>query len=246
MTIRGWKTRYREIRGIFGYKESDDIASAKKLNSMIEKKFPSSNFKKKIFGKTVFVIGAGPSLDNAVTVIKKYENVTKIVADGAVQAFIKHKIKPDFLITDLDGDIKSIKKIARTNTPIIVHAHGDNTKHLEIVKKFRNKAGTTQSEKFGRLENFGGFTDGDRCVFFAENFKAEKIILFGMDFGNTIGKYSKHVVKDRSLKLKKLACGKKLLEWLAAKSSSELYTTSKPIKGFKKINLVDLDYIINA
>ena len=246
MTIRGWKTRYREIRGIFGYKESDDIASAKKLNSMIEKKFPSSNFKKKIFGKTVFVIGAGPSLDNAVTVIKKYENVTKIVADGAVQAFIKHKIKPDFLITDLDGDIKSIKKIARTNTPIIVHAHGDNTKHLEIVKKFRNKAGTTQSEKFGRLENFGGFTDGDRCVFFAENFKAEKIILFGMNFGNTIGKYSKHVVKDRSLKLKKLACGKKLLEWLAAKSSSELYTTSKPIKGFKKINLVDLDYIINA
>ena len=246
MTIRGWKTRYREIRGMFGYKESDDIASAKKLNSMIEKKFPSSNFKKKIFGKTVFVIGAGPSLDNAVTVIKKYENVTKIVADGAVQAFIKHKIRPDFLITDLDGDIKSIKKIARTNTPIIVHAHGDNTKHLEIVKKFRNKAGTTQSEKFGRLENFGGFTDGDRCVFFAENFKAGKIILFGMDFGNTIGKYSKHVVKDRSLKLKKLACGKKLLEWLAAKSSSELYTTSKPIKGFKKINLVDLDYIINA
>ena len=246
MTIRGWKTRYREIRGIFGYKESDDIASAKKLNSMIEKKFPSSNFKKKIFGKTVFVIGAGPSLDNAVTVIKKYENVTKIVADGAVQAFIKHKIRPDFLITDLDGDIKSIKKIARTNTPIIVHAHGDNTKHLEIVKKFRNKAGTTQSEKFGRLENFGGFTDGDRCVFFAENFKAEKIILFGMDFGNTIGKYSKHVIKDRRLKLKKMVYGKKLLEWLATKSSSELYTTSKPIKGFKKINLVDLDYIINA
>ena len=67
-----------------------------------------------------------------------------------------------------------------------------------------------------------------------------------MDFGNTIGKYSKHVIKDRSLKLKKLACGKKLLEWLSTKSSSDLYTISKPIKGFKKINLVDLDYIINA
>ena len=246
MTIRGWKTRYREIRGMFGYKESDDIASAKKLNSIIKKKFPSSNFKKKIFGKTVFVIGAGPSLDNAITVMKKYENVTKIVADGAVQALIKHKIRPDILVTDLDGDIKSIKKIARTNIPIIVHAHGDNKERLDIVKKFRNKTGTTQSEKFGRLENYGGFTDGDRCVFLAENFKAEKIILLGMDFGNTIGKYSKHVIKDRSLKLKKLACGKKLLEWLAAKSSSELYTTSKPIKGFKKINLVDLDYIINA
>ena len=246
MTIRGWKTRYREIRGMFGYKESDDIASAKKLNSIIEKKFPLSSFEKKIFGKTVFVIGAGPSLDDAVTIIKKYENVTKIVADGAVQALIKHKIRPDILVTDLDGDIKSIKKIARTNIPIIVHAHGDNKEQLDIVKKFKNKTGTTQSEKFGRLENFGRFTDGDRCVFLAENFKAEKIILLGMDFGNTIGKYSKHVIKDRNLKLKKLAYGKKLLEWLATKSNSELYTTSKPIKGFKKINLIDLDYVINA
>ena len=246
MTIRGWKTRYREIRGMFGYKESDDIASAKKLNAIIEKKFPSSNFKKKIFGKTVFVIGAGPSLDSAVVVMKKYENVIKIVADGAVQALIKHRIRPDILVTDLDGDIKSIKKIARTNIPIIVHAHGDNKEQLDIVNKFKNKTGTTQTEKFGRLENFGGFTDGDRCVFLAENFKAEKIILFGMDFGNTIGRYSKHVIKDRSLKLKKMVYGKKLLEWLATKSNSELYTTSKPIKGFKKIKLVDLDYVINA
>ena len=246
MTIRGWKTRYREIRGMFEYKESDDIASAKKLNYIIEKKFPSSNFKNKIFGKTIFVIGAGPSLDGAVTVMKKYENVTKIVADGAVQALINHKIRPDILVTDLDGDIKSIKKIARTNIPIIVHAHGDNKGQLDIVKKFKNKIGTTQSEKFGRLENFGGFTDGDRCVFLAENFKAKKIILIGMDFGNTIGKYSKHVIKDRSLKLKKLACGKKLLEWLATKSNSDLYTTSKPIKGFKKISLADLDFIIDS
>jgi hypothetical protein len=246
MTIRGWRTKYDEIRSIFGYKESDDIDSAKKLNSIIEKKFPSSNFKKKIFGKTVFVIGAGPSLDSAITVMKKYENVTKIVADGAIEALIKHKIRPDILVTDLDGDIKSIKKIARTNTPIIVHAHGDNKEQLDMVKKFKNKLGTTQSIKFGRLENFGGFTDGDRCVFLAENFKPEKIILFGMDFGNTIGKYSKHVIKDRSLKLKKLAWGEKLLEWLATKSNSDLYTTSKPIKGFKKINLIDLDYIINT
>ena len=82
--------------------------------------------------------------------------------------------------------------------------------------------------------------------YFSEKFKAEKIILFGMDFGNTIGKYSKHVIKDRSLKLKKMSHGKKLLEWLATKSNSELYTTSKPIKGFKKIKLADLDYVINA
>ena len=246
MTIRGWKTRYREIRDIFGYNESDDIESAKKLDSIMGEKFPLSNLKKSIFEKTIFVIGAGPSLDNALSVIKKYENVTKIVADGAVEALIKHKIKPDILVTDLDGDIKSILKIGKTNIPIIVHAHGDNKQRLDVVKKFKNKIGTTQSTKFGRLENFGGFTDGDRCVFLAENFKPKKIILIGMDFGSTIGKYSKHKVKDRNLKLKKLASGKKLLEWFATKSSSKLYTTSKPINGFKKINLTDLEYIIGV
>ena len=197
-------------------------------------------------GKTVFIIGAGPSLTRSLKYIKKSKNVTKIVADGAVRALLEKNIKPDILVTDLDGDLKSIKKIGKTRIPIIVHAHGDNYEKLEIVKKLKNVVGSTQTRKIGKIENFGGFTDGDRCVFLAENFKAEKIILLGMDFGNTIGKYSKHVIKDRSLKLKKLACGKKLLEWLATKSSSDLYTTSKPIKGFKKINLVDLDYIINA
>ena len=37
MTIRGWKTRYREIRNVFGYRKYDDLISAKKLNSKIGK-----------------------------------------------------------------------------------------------------------------------------------------------------------------------------------------------------------------
>jgi hypothetical protein len=43
------------------------------------------------------------------------------------------------------------------------------------------------------------------------------------------------------MKLKK---GKVLLEWLATITKSELYTTSKPIKGFEKISNEDLDIII--
>ena len=148
------------------------------------------------------------------------------------------------LVTDLDGDIASIKKIGKTKIPIIIHAHGNNYDKLGIVAEFQNKIGTTQTKKFGKLENFGGFTDGDRCVFLAENFNAKKIILFGMDFGNKIGKYSKKQVIDRKTKLKKLECGKKLLEWLARKSDSELYTTSRSIKGFKKISMVDLQCIV--
>ena len=149
MTIRGWKTRYGEIRNTFGYRKYDDLASARKLNSKIRKRYPLSEIKKTIKGKTVFVIGAGPSLSRSITTLKKYQNVTKIVADGAVQALIEHKIKPQILVTDLDGDITSIKKIGRTKIPIIIHAHGDNYGKLDIVSELQNKIGTTQTEKFG-------------------------------------------------------------------------------------------------
>ena len=245
MTIRGWESKYREIRSVFGYSKFKDLESAQKLNRKIVKKYPISEIKKIILGKTVFIIGAGPSLSNSISILKKYENIIKIVADGAVKALIENDIRPDILVTDLDGDIPSIKKIGKTKVPIIVHAHGNNFDKLELVSKFQNKIGTTQTKKFGRLENFGGFTDGDRCVFLAESFNPEKIILFGMDFGKKIGKYSKKKVLDRKTKLKKLEYGKKLLEWLAKKSHSDLYTTSNPIKGYKKISLIDLEYVVD-
>ena len=244
MTIQGWKTIFKEIRKEFGYKEIDDLHSAQKLNSILKKEFLKKEFQGLILDKTVFVIGAGPSLSKSLSYVKRCKNVTKIVADGAVQALLEKNIKPDILITDLDGDLKSIKKIGKTNIPIIVHAHGDNCDKLEMIKNFTNVSGTTQTKRFGKVENFGGFTDGDRCVFIANFFGAKKIVLIGMDFGQNIGKYSKHKVKNRRIKLKKLKFGKKILEWFATKSKAELYSTKK-IKGYKKIRLVDLECIEN-
>ena len=244
MTIRGWKTIFKEIRKEFGYKEIDDLHSARKLNSFLKKRFLKKEFQGLILNKTVFVIGAGPSLSRSLSYVKRCKNVTKIVADGAVQALLEKNIKPDILMTDLDGDLKSIKKIGKTKIPIIVHAHGDNFDKLDIVKDFSNVSGTTQTKKFGKIENFGGFTDGDRCAFLAEFFKAKKIVLIGMDFGQNIGKYSKRKVVNRNMKLKKLKFGKRILEWFATKSKAKLYST-KNIKGYKKIRLVDLECIEN-
>ena len=172
------------------------------------------------------------------------KNVVKIVADGAVRALLEKNIKPDILVTDLDGDLKSIEKIGKTKIPIIVHAHGDNYEKLEIVKKFRNVVGSTQTKKIGKVENFGGFTDGDRCVFLAEYFNASKIVLIGMDFGHKIGKYSKHRIVDRKIKIKKLKFGKKIVEWIGTKSKADLFSTNR-IKGYKIIRMVDLECIEN-
>ena len=244
MTIRGWKTKFKEIRNEFRYSEAKDIQSAKKLNSILKKKFSEKQLEELIRNKTVYIIGAGPSLSKSLKYIKKSKNVTKIVADGAVRALLEKNIKLDILVTDLDGDLISIKKIGKTKIPIIVHAHGDNYDKLEIVKKFSNVIGTTQTNKFGRIGNFGGFTDGDRCVFLAEYFNASKIVLIGMDFGQKIGKYSKHKVINRKTKIKKLKFGKMIIEWFATKSKADLYST-KRMKGYKTIRLVDLECIEN-
>jgi hypothetical protein len=244
MTIHGWKTRFIEIRKEFGYSENDDYISAKKLNSLLKKKFSKRELQNIIEEKTVFVIGAGPSLSKSLTHIKKCKNVTKIVADGAVRALLEKSIKPDILVTDLDGDLDSIKKIGQTKIPIIVHAHGDNYDKMEIVKELSNVVGSTQTKKFGKMENFGGFTDGDRCMFLAEYFNASKIVLIGMDFGQEIGKYSKHKIINRRMKLKKLKVGKMITEWFGTKSKADLYSTKK-MKGFKMIRLVDLECVEN-
>ena len=244
MTIHGWKTKFNQIRKEFGYTETEDLVSAKKLNLLLKRKNSKKEFENIIKGKTVFVIGAGPSLSKSLKHIRKSKNIIKIVADGAVKALLEKNIRPDILVTDLDGDIESIKKIGKTKIPIIVHAHGNNSNRLEIVKKLSNVTGTTQTREFGKLKNYGGFTDGDRCVFLAEYFNASKIVLIGMDFGRKIGKYSKHRVINRKTKLKKLKSGKMIIEWFATKSKADLYST-KRMKGYKTIRLIDLECIEN-
>ena len=167
MTIHGWKTRFREIRKDFGYSEREDLRSAKRLNSLLKNKASKKQLQKMIENKTVIVIGAGPSLSKSLKFLKKSKNVTKIVADGAARGLLEKNIKPDILLTDLDGDMKSIARIGKTKIPVIVHAHGDNYDKLDVVRKFSNIIGSTQTDSFGKMENFGGFTDGDRCVFLA-------------------------------------------------------------------------------
>jgi len=114
-----------------------------------------------------------------------------------------------------------------------------------LASGFKYCIGTTEGKPFGNIHNFGGFTDGDRCVFLAKYFGAKCIVLFGMDFGTKIGKYSKEKISNRTTKIRKLRYGKKLLEWLASQNHSKLYTTSKQIRGFNKIRYTDLGKILS-
>jgi uncharacterized Rossmann fold enzyme len=244
MKLKGWEKKYTEILREFQYSRRIDAQSAIVLSSILRTKFPLKKLEERIKNQIIFVIGAGSSLNQSIPFLKKYKNITKIVADGATKALIENKIKCDIVVTDLDGDQKFLKKVGKENAIMIVHAHGDNIDKLHLASGFKYCLGTTEGKPFGNIHNFGGFTDGDRCVFLAKYFGAKKIILFGMDFGTKIGRYSKKKVINRTTKIRKLRRGKELLEWLALQNNSDLYTTSRQIRGFNKIRYADLGKIL--
>ena len=241
--MSGWKKWYSNILKEFEYDEKKDKEAAIILNSILKRSTINNEILNLIKNKTVFVIGSGPSLSTAIPKLKNLKKSIKIAADSSVKPLVDNGIIPDIVITDLDGDENSLKKIA-TKSIFVVHAHGDNINKLKFSKKFKKCIGTTQSKPFSKIQNFGGFTDGDRGVFLANHFGAKKIILFGMDFGERIGKYSNTKKSERTIKLMKLNKGKLLLEWLSTITKSELFTTSKQIKGFKKISYKNVDIII--
>ena len=84
MTIRGWKTQFKEIRKEFGYLEKDDLISAKRLDSLLKGKNSKRQFQNMIRGKTVFIIGAGPSLTRSLKYIKKSKFISRNVISGNI------------------------------------------------------------------------------------------------------------------------------------------------------------------
>jgi len=244
MQLDEWLKWYDILRARFGYSIVEDQNAARLLSELLGGKGIDLGVLANVISrKNVLVVGAGPSLDESIPTIKSLKSFTIIAADGASQALTENNIKPDIVVTDLDGSQEHLLQADKIGSIMVVHAHGDNVNVLRnLVPKMKNCIGTTQVKPLHNVYNFGGFTDGDRAVFLANEFGAENIVLIGMDFGNKIGRYSKTKVKDEKLKIAKMEVGKELLEWLAIKSSSKLFNASEgSIKGFKKISLDEIN-----
>lgn len=186
-----------------------------------------------LYDKKVYVFGGGPNLqselDRAVRmklfdlspekIYNKAADYTRIIevprwkkdivksaCDGTTAQLLHEGIIPEMVVTDLDGDVVSQLEAQKKGTILVVHAHGDNMPALEKwVPQMKGKIiPTCQCAPEGLMSNFGGFTDGDRGVFLAEEMGARGVMLVGFD-PNIVGEKTGRGLDAEKIKSKKLA-----------------------------------------
>lgn len=251
MNLEEWFSWYDEILEVFGFDKEMDEKSAKILRKLLKDK-NSLSPRELIIKPNTIIFGAGPSLKRNLKELKKLklDDFTIICADGAVTALLEEEMMPDVVVTDLDGKIEDIIESNRRGAMMIVHAHGNNINNIKkYVNLLENVLGTTQSIPLDNVYNFGGFTDGDRCLFLAVEFGAKKIVMAGMDFGKIITRYSRpDIVGSEGLadniKEKKLEYAKKLVEWIAKNENVVIFNLSNGEK-IKGVTDIDIDYFLH-
>ena len=250
VALTAWWPKYLAIVTRFGYSVEEDQHAASILSQMIaDHATPVSRIRSIIKDKNVADCGAGPSLPQNLKVAMKARLLAGsvlIAADGATTALVNRHLQPDLIVSDLDGKLPDIIRAQRKGAIVVVHAHGDNIsllkRHvpqlLQLDTRTNGVLGSTQARPCPGVVNFGGFTDGDRCVFLAEECGARVIALLGMDLGDVVGRYSKPTLTRDSpaspVKREKLLVAKELLEWLATTSRSQLVNLTggtTPIRG---------------
>ena len=213
-----WLPFYEAISAEFGYLMERYLECAGLLNSFLEPP-DLGRLESLILGQTVNVFGAGPSLEK----LKSIPDGVNIACDGTSSFLLEKGVVPDIIVTDLDGRVDDLRGADEKGALIVLHAHGDNRDRVaRLGPQFNNLYGTTQTEVFGNLLNFGGFTDGDRAVFLAEHFKPSLIRLYGMDFNSLPGRYSFTEPDAGEVKKKKLKWAKKLVEYVIENSDVEI------------------------
>jgi uncharacterized Rossmann fold enzyme len=182
--------RHKEITAKPAIDLDEDKEASRLLNSLLpgkEKAEDTILLRRTLIGKYVFVCGSGPTLEADIKALKeaylhKEKRHVFIAANGSGKALFEAGILPEIEVSDLDRFPESVLANNRKGTITLVNAKADNTELREFVPKLKNPIGTTCGEAFGKLHNFGGSTEMDRCVYLAERFQAGIIILAGMDY----------------------------------------------------------------
>lgn len=199
-----WEARYREISRRFRFSPRSERLAPAVLSSLLGEDYVRFDCLEEMFrGARVAVVGPmwlgrGPDAD------------VLMVPDEVAS---KRHLRPDVVLTDLDGDFRALKEAEMRGAVIGIHAHGDNIPSLRrFVPAFRRRFGTCQCNPRENVYLFGGFTDGDRCAFMAAALGAARVDIYGFDFSSPIPKRG----KSRARKALKLMYARLLLRDLRA------------------------------
>jgi hypothetical protein len=181
MNFTEWEPLYQEIVAYFGFDRAMDEEAARLLASLLDRDNLLS-LGSLVDGNEVTVCGNAPCLKDEIG------KITGIVfaADAAAEVLDSCGIFVDAIFTDLDGATDRFIELNNGGTLVVIHAHGDNMPLLKHwVPLFTGKVvGTTQAAPLPHVYNFGGFSDGDRAAFAADELGASHITLAGLDLND--------------------------------------------------------------
>ena len=181
MRFSDWEPHYTAILEYFGFEREADETAARLLEEILDRD-DIGLLSALIRGRRVTVCGNAPCLPDELDRIEG----TVLAADAAAEVLADHGIRPDAVFTDLDGATDVFVDLSEQGTVMVVHAHGDNMPLLRCwVPRFPGPlVATTQATPLPRIHNFGGFTDGDRAVFAADELGAADIRIIGFDLAD--------------------------------------------------------------
>lgn len=218
-----WDPFYKRICQDFGFDSEQDAKSAASLSALLTNRSNKSlEVLKKDFPPAVLVCGGSDRLSEEISSIDIRWFV--VAADSATTVLLEAGVRPDMIVTDLDGVVEDQIEVNGQGVPVFLHAHGDNQNAINrCAKQFGGPViGTCQCKPPEHVFNFGGFTDGDRAACISAELGAKTVHLVGFDFENPSEKRG----KSRDMKKRKLKWAKKILDELA-KSGIEIVMASQ-------------------
>jgi hypothetical protein len=180
MRFEAWEPVYESILADFGYpREGDERAR----DAIATYATPFDFGRLAAAGDVVAVVGAAPSLPEEVDRVGDADLV--FAASTAADVVRDAGFAIDLHVTDLDKNPETARDLTAAGVPVAAHAHGDN---LDLVAEWMpqleaaDTIATTQASPVDAVYNFGGFTDGDRAAFIADELGAAELRFVGWDF----------------------------------------------------------------
>jgi hypothetical protein len=232
------------VRDYFGWDYNDDLSSANLMSKLFSTQRPygvekwsseireinKKNLQKSLTESSqVIIIGASVTDEELSTV--NLQGSAIIAADGSVGAIANH---PNLacVVTDFDGN-PHLDAVAKCGVLFVAHAHGDNQqrwqKTLDKWNRYTTQPSlilTHQVDQFvDGLDNYGGFTDGDRavCLAIGLGVKLDSIKLVGFSTGQ-IGQWSGST--NINQKMMKLEWMYKIIEMIGLEDQVDISASS--------------------